>query len=55
LMVEVMNNRYVHSGRGRFDPIFANLISVTVVYWLYRIAKIINQAHHSLEIPSFAT
>ena len=36
------------------DPVFADLISVSLVYRLDLVAQIVNQTHHGLEVPPFA-
>jgi hypothetical protein len=55
LLVEVGYYGNVHSSRAGLDPVFADLVSVSRVHWLDLVAEIVDEAHHGLEVPSFAS
>ena len=54
LLVEVLDDWNFHSSGAGFNPVFADLIPVSRMHGLDLIAEIVNEAHHSLEVPSFA-
>jgi hypothetical protein len=55
LFVEVFDDWDVKCSRAGFNPIFADLVAVTRVNWLDLVSEIIDESHHGLKIPAFAS
>jgi hypothetical protein len=53
-LVEVLDDWNSHRSRTGFDPVYADLISVSRMHGQNLIAEIVNKTHHSLEVPSLA-
>ena len=54
LVVEVMDDRNIECRRACIHPIFAELITMPRVYWLYGISQIAKYTHKGFKGPAFA-
>ena len=54
LFVEVMDYRKIECRRACIHPIFAELITMPRVYWLYGIPQVVEYTHKGLKGPAFA-
>ena len=55
LFVEVMDDRNIEGRSACIHPIFAELITMPRVYWLYSISQIVKHTHKGFKGPAFAT
>ena len=54
LFVEVMDHRHIECRRACIHPIFAELVAMSRVYWLYSISQIVKYTHEGFKGPAFA-
>ena len=54
LLVEVMDYGNIECRGACIHPIFAELVTMPRMYWLYRISQVVKHTHQGLKGPAFA-